>query len=125
MTAPGQVTVSSSADAPEPPVRHRPDSGPRMILHHPPGPGTGHRGADPADGVQGHVEAAPPVAIRGPLGLARLTHLTARGRTECPNLDGLRRNRHRAEVRANRRIFARPSPPGSITNRYGCRLPGN
>ena len=63
----------------------------------------GHPGADPADRVQD----------QGPPGLPRLTLPTAvsprkqpampvrpaRGRTEGPNLDGQRRDRHRAEVR--------------------------
>jgi hypothetical protein len=75
-------------------------------------------GADPADRVQHHVEAAPPVPIQRPPGLPRLTGPAAvspgcnqrsparpaRGRTECPELGGLPHDRHRADARADRRV---------------------
>jgi Sigma-70, region 4 len=47
----------------------------------------------------------------------------ARGRTECPNLDGQRRNRHRAEVRTDRRECA--SSPCSGSHSACCRLPAS
>ncbi len=38
----------------------------------------------------------------------------ARGRAECPDLDGQRHDRNPADVRAERRIFARTAPVGRL-----------